>query len=113
LAGMFDPTAAGIGGRNVTGYLAPGSNPQADDNDLRATMERLRSHRNFKDNVREDTWKLHGQFLSRMPFIPLWQLDRHILVHKNLEMSIDGVKIDLSKSDPRAIFAGVEGWRLR
>jgi len=113
LSGYFDPTAAGIFGRNVTGYLAPGSNPQADDTSLRLTMDRIRSHRNFKDNVREDTWKLHQQFLNRMPFIPLWQLDRHILVHKGLELSIDGEKLEPSRLDPRAVFSGVEGWRLK
>jgi hypothetical protein len=45
-----------------------------------------------------------------MPFIPLWQLDTHIAVHKSLSL-VDGQgkPIDI---DPLLIFTGVETWSL-
>jgi hypothetical protein len=45
-----------------------------------------------------------------MPFIPLWQLDTHLAIHKSLSM-VDGRDrpIDI---DPLLIFANVEAWTL-
>ncbi len=48
-----------------------------------------------------------------MPFVPLWQLDRHMIVSRNLEMFLDGAKLNPDRLDPAVIFSGVEGWRLK
>jgi peptide/nickel transport system substrate-binding protein len=115
LGGMFDPAAAGIGQRNFLGYLAPGSNPKPDDNDLRILIEEIRAHRDFRARIREETWKLHTKFLNRMPFVPLWQLDRNVVVQRGLEMFLDdpSERIGAERIDPAAAFTGVELWRLK
>jgi peptide/nickel transport system substrate-binding protein len=114
LGGLLDRTAAGRGGRNILGYLAPGSNPQQADNDLRIAIDEIRAHRNFHD-AQQETWKVHAQFLRRMPFVPLWQLDRHMIVHKDLEMYMEtpGDKLSPDRIDPATVFPGVENWRLK
>ena len=115
LGSLLDRTAAGSGERNFLGYLAEGSNPQVDDLDLRNSLDNIRSHRNFRDVVREETWKVHAKFLNRMPFIPLWQLDRHMIVHNGLEMYLDNPaeKITPDRVDPATMFTGIEFWRLK
>ncbi|MCE9530442.1 MAG: hypothetical protein K8T89_04825 [Planctomycetes bacterium] len=115
LGGLLDRTAADRGGRNFLGYLAVGSNPQSDDINLRTSLDKIRAHRDFRDKVVDETGKLHTHFLARMPFIPLWQLDRHIIVHQGLEMYLDnsGQKLKPEHLDPATIFTGVEKWRLK
>ena len=115
LGSLLDRSAAKTGGRNYLGYLSEGTNPQPDDNDLRITLDEIRSCRNFRDKVREETWKVHAKFLNRMPFVPLWQLDRHFIVHKGVEMHLDnpGEKLSPERLDPSKVFTGIEGWKLR
>lgn len=113
LSPLFDPDADGIGGRNFTGYLSTGTKPQNEDLAFKNEFDAVRKSRDFRDKVREGTWKLHSRFLARMPFIPLWQLDRHVVVHNGLELNLDGKKFDPARLDPAVIFTGVEGWRLR
>ena len=50
-----------------------------------------------------------------MPFIPLWQLDRYMVVHKDLELYFDNPDVPVSADmlDPAVIFTGVEMWRLK
>ena len=115
LGGLLDRNAGGRGGRNFLGYLTDGSNAQLDDNDLRLTLEEIRSHRDFRDKYRELTWKVHQKFLGRMPFVPLWQIDRHMVVHQGLEMYWDepGIIVNPDRVDPANVFLGIEGWRLK
>ena len=115
LGGLFDRSAGGMDGRNFLGYLVDGSNPAADDNALRIALDEIRAHRDFRDRVRDETWKFHAKFLGRMPFVPLWQLDRHLIVHKSLEMFLDDPNRSVSPSstDPASVFTGVEFWRLK
>jgi ABC-type oligopeptide transport system substrate-binding subunit len=115
LGSLLDRAAAVQGGRNFLGYLADGTNPQTDDNDLRITLEEIRTHRNFRDKVREETWKAHGKFLARIPFVPLWQIDRHIIVHQGLEIVPGDSAERLADKliDASAIFTGVEAWKLK
>ena len=53
-----------------------------------------------------------------MPFIPLWQLDRHLAVHNDLRLH-DGtrdVSVEASTPvplDPLRLFSTVEHWRIR
>lgn len=115
LGGLFDRTAGGRGGRNFLGYLTEGSNAQLDDNDLRLTLDEIRSHRDFRDKYRELTWKVHKKFLDRMPFVPLWQIDRHMVIHSGLEIYWDdpGQKVQPDRVDSATVFTGVESWRLK
>ena len=113
LGGLLDRTADASNGRNFLGYLAPGTNPHPDDQAVRIAIDSIRAHRDFRDSVREETWKLHTRFLTRMPFIPLWQLDRHIAVHSSLELSLDGSPLLPERIDPATVFNGVESWKLK
>ncbi len=115
LGGLLDRTAGGRGGRNFLGYLADGSNAQLDDNDLRLTLDEIRAHRDFRDKYRELTWKAHQKFLDRMPFVPLWQIDRHMIVREGLEMYWDDPteKVRPDLVDPASVFLGIESWRLK
>ena len=112
---LLDPAAIDVGGRNYLGYLGKGTNPQTDDTDLRFTIEELRSSRDFEGHVRPETWKLHNKFLNRMPFIPLWQLDRFIVVQNSLEIFQDYQSKPVSAEliDPATVFTGVELWRFK
>jgi ABC-type transport system substrate-binding protein len=115
LGSLLDRSAAVQGGRNFLAYLAEGTNPQTDDNDLRIALDEIRTHRNFRDKVRAETWKAHGKFLDRMPFVPLWQIDRHIIAHQGLEMILSdtGEKLSDKLIDATNVFNGVESWRLK
>lgn len=115
LGGLLDRTAGGRGERNFLGYLTEGSNAQLDDNALRLTLDEIRSHRDFRDKYRELTWSVHKKFLERMPFVPLWQIDRHMVIHNGLEMYLDdpSQKVQPDRIDPNSVFTGVELWRLK
>lgn len=115
LGGLLDRSASGRGGRNFLGYLSDGTNAHLDDNDLRLTLDEIRSHRDFKDKYRELTWKVHQKFLDRMPFVPLWQIDRHMVIHHGLDIYWDDPndKVRPDRIDPSSVFTGIESWRLK
>ncbi|HKB03415.1 MAG TPA: hypothetical protein VKD90_14425, partial [Gemmataceae bacterium] len=71
--------------------------------------------RDFNKEVKEKTWDIHAQFNLRVPFIPLWQLDRYIVVHRDLELYLDHPESPVlaNQLDPAVVFTGVEMWRLR
>ena len=114
LGAFLDPHAAGLNGRNYTGYLAEGSRATDADRRLGQLLGEVRQHRDFA-RVRELTHEIHKKFNDQMPFIPLWQLDRHMLVHDALEVRFadrpNPVSPDLL--DPAVIFTQVENWRLK
>jgi ABC-type transport system substrate-binding protein len=115
LAGLLDPEAAGRDGRNFLGYMAPGTNPVGADHRLRAVVDEVRRHRDFKKEVRDKTWDIHHLVNQRVPFIPLWQLDRFMVVHKDLELFFDNPDVPVSPDalDPAVVFTGIEMWRLK
>jgi hypothetical protein len=65
--------------------------------------------------VRQKTWDIHALFNQRLPFIPLWQLDRYMVVHRDLEMSFDNPDspVTADQLDPATVFTGVEMWRVK
>lgn len=115
LAGLLDPEAAAREGRNYLGYLAPGTNPAEADRRLRRLIEETRVYRDFTKQVKEKTWDIHSLFNQRVPFIPLWQLDRYMVVHRDLEIYFDNpdAQIPPDRLDPATVFTGVESWRLK
>lgn len=98
LTGLFDPEATGRQERNFMGYL-PDANISRWLNETRAT-------RSF-NKVRDNSHLLHGAFNETMPFIPLWQLDFHLIVSQKLE--VHPLKEYLN---PLTIFDQAETWRL-
>ncbi len=115
LAGLLDADAAGRGGRNICGYLATGTNPSGNDRRLRLLIDEARQYRDFTKQVKEKMWDIHAQFNQRVPFIPLWQLDRFMVVHRDLELHFDtpDATDTPDRLDPSAVFTGVEMWRLK
>jgi peptide/nickel transport system substrate-binding protein len=115
LASLLDPEATGRNGRNFLGYMASGTNPSDADRRLRRIIEDVRAHRDFNKQVKEKTWDIHGQFNLRVPFVPLWQLDRYMVVHRDLELYLDHPESPVlaNQLDPAVVFTGVEMWRLR
>ena len=75
----------------------------------------IRAHRDFRSFVQEQTWKVHSKFLTRMPFVPLWQLDRNVVVHRGLEMFLDDPTevVAPSRINPASALMGIELWRLK
>lgn len=114
LAAYLDPAAAVREGRNVTGYLSNGSNPDADDRALGAELEAFREHRDFAGDLFPRALRVQAMFNDRMPFVPLWQLDRHVLVTNQLRVTVDdaGAVAPASLLDPNRLFQNAARWRL-
>jgi peptide/nickel transport system substrate-binding protein len=115
LSEWLDPSAAGRNGRNFLGYLAEGSNPTDADRRFKRLLDDVGQYRDFNNQVKEKMWDLHAMVNQRVPFIPLWQLDRVMLIHRDLEISVDrpDVTIPASRLDPAVLFTGVEMWRFK
>jgi peptide/nickel transport system substrate-binding protein len=73
------------------------------DGELTAKLQQATDHREFA-KVREYYHELHKMIVSRMPFIPLWQIDSHIAVRRDLKIP--------SPLDPLRVFANVQRWQL-
>jgi peptide/nickel transport system substrate-binding protein len=97
---LLDPNADYPGGRNFLGYK---------DGELPPLLINVMGYRE-PDKIKSLTHKIHEVFYQNMPFIPLWQLDTHVAVHKSLSL-IDGQGRPL-EIDPLLIFTGVETWTL-
>jgi dipeptide transport system substrate-binding protein len=91
---LFDPRATETGGLNYLGYR--------DDAPLEALFRRAMGHRDPRE-VRRLTHEIHLRVHDLMPFIPLWQLDSHIAVRRNLAVGT---------FDPLQVFADVDRWTL-
>src|SRR5262249_52493362 len=91
LAAFLDATAVGREGRNWLGYLDPATNPDAEDLRLGRLLAELRGYRDFSGALLPKVTGpqgVHALFNDCMPFIPLWQLDRHTLVHTGLKIFV-------------------------
>ena len=115
LAALLDPDAASRGGRNLCGYLAAGTNPVEADRRLRRLIDEARQSRDFSKTVTDKTWDIHRLFNQRVPFIPLWQLDRFMVAHKDLALHFTDPEVGapVERLDPAVVFTGVEMWRLK
>jgi ABC-type oligopeptide transport system substrate-binding subunit len=113
LGAMLDPSAAGRGGRNWFGFGVRETNPDADDQRLGQVLNELRSYRDPAQLAARaaDAGKL---FNDCLPFIPLWQLDRHMVVHNALKVYVDDTPEPVHPRvlNPTPLFQGVARWRL-
>jgi hypothetical protein len=62
------------------------------------------THRQFA-TVQDLAHQIHIRMNDQMPFIPLWQLDTHIAIHRSLQIP--------GNIDPLLIFNDVENWKLQ
>ena len=90
--------------------MTSGTNPTEADRRLRRLIDEAGKSRNFSKIVQQKTWDIHALFNQRMPFVPLWQLDRFMVVHKDLEDDSIRKKPPLgpSRLNPATVFTGVE-----
>lgn len=114
LAAFLDPTAVGRDGRNWLGYLDPATNPDADDLRLGRLLAELRGYRDFSGALAPRVKQAHDLFNDCMPFVPLWQLDRHTLVHTSLKLFVGDAAEPSNPRllDPTVLFHNVARWRL-
>ena len=114
LAATLDAGAAATGGRNFTEYLATGTNAQPEDRDLGSELTTLQDYRDFKGQIEPRARRIHQLFNDRVPFIPLWQLDRHMLVNTGLRVFVDDSlePSPMQNLNPTILFQNVGRWRL-
>jgi hypothetical protein len=112
---LLDPQASGRGGRNFLGYLTDNLTSLDGDRRLKQTLQEIRQYRDFNRQVKDKMWESHQLFLKQMPFVPLWQLDRHLLAANSLEIVFDDPRSPVSPTllDPSVLFTGIEGWRIK
>lgn len=113
LGAMLDPTAAGRGGRNWFSFLTPGTSPTADDQRLGQVLNELRLHRDPSKLVAKSL-EAGRLFNESLPFIPLWQLDRHMVIHKSLKVFVEDSTDPVNPRllNPTILFQGIARWRL-
>jgi ABC-type oligopeptide transport system substrate-binding subunit len=98
-AGLLDPKATGPGGRNALNYRPPET--------FEGLLVACQSHRDF-DKLRRAMHRLHAEFRTELPFIPLWHLDTHALLSDRLRTVPDPHLLD-----PLAPFVHIDRWELR
>ena len=113
LGEMLDPAAAGRGGRNWFSFRVRETNPHADDQRLGQLLTDLRSYRD-PAQLAPRAVEAGKLFNDCLPFIPLWQLDRHMVVHSGLKVFVDDTIEPVSPRllNPTTLFQGVERWKL-
>jgi peptide/nickel transport system substrate-binding protein len=104
---FFNAGAADRGGANVTGYLAPGTNAIEADRTLAGLLATFGSSRDFEGVWKPRAWEIHAKFAEVVPFVPLWQLDRHTILSKNVKLPFPANLLP-----PTTLFADVRNWKL-
>jgi ABC-type oligopeptide transport system substrate-binding subunit len=113
LGAALDPSAAIRGGRNWFSFLTAGTSPQDKEQELGQVLNVLRQHRD-PSKLTQLASQASRLFNESLPFIPLWQLDRHTVFHNNLKVVLDesNTPINPRVLDPTTLFQGVARWRL-
>jgi ABC-type oligopeptide transport system substrate-binding subunit len=106
LAQWFDSAAADRGGRNYLGYLAPNTNATEADRRFAAMLATFEDSRDFEGVWKPRALETQAKFAEALPFIPLWQLDRHIVVSRNLKLPYPAKLLN-----PTLLFADVRNWK--
>ncbi len=114
LGAMLDPAAAGRGGRNWFSFLSARARTRTPrTSGLGQMLNDLRFHRD-PGQLAPRAIEAGKLFNESMPFIPLWQLDRHMVVHNSLKVYVDDRPDPVSPRllNPTPLFQGVARWRL-
>jgi hypothetical protein len=115
LAAALDPQATGRGGRNWFGFLEQQTNPDQGDQDLGHALNRIRGYRDFGGELVPQAATITRLFNDSLPFIPLWQLDRHMVISNRVKLIVDESNdpIDASFLNQTTLFQGVARWQLK
>ena len=115
LSRFLDPAAAESGGRNVCGYLTPESLPTPADDELGRLLAEVRLHRDLDRQLLPKAHEIYRRFNATMPFIPLWRLDRHMVIATSVKVRLDGWSTEAPAQllDPSRLFSGIALWDVR
>lgn len=114
LAGMLDPSVAGRGGRNFLNYLVKSTNPTKADEAVGQMLAEVKVHSDWEGQLKPLSQELAVRFNEAVPFVPLWQLDRHIVSSVNLKMFFDAEATPSNPKliDPVKVFHNAGRWRM-
>jgi peptide/nickel transport system substrate-binding protein len=114
VAACLDPTAAGNGGRNCFAYRTKGTVPSRADDGLTEALADLKAHRDTEGEIKKASREVYERFVDAMPFIPLWQLDRHMVISGGVKVYFDGrpTPVPYEQLDPITLFSNVSRWKL-
>lgn len=114
VAATLDPTAAGNGGRNFLSYRTKGTTPSGADDGLTEALADLKAHRDSEGEIKKASREVAERFVEAMPFIPLWQLDRHTVFTGGVKVYFDGrtKEVPYEQLDPITLFSNVSRWKL-
>jgi ABC-type transport system substrate-binding protein len=96
---LLDAEAANGKGRNFMGYQV-----QQPDNQLMQLLRASQTSRDF-NTVQRQMFAIHDHIIKNAIFVPLWQLDRPIAVHRSLD--------NYNRFHPLYVFEGTENWTLK
>lgn len=113
LGSLLDPTANAPGGRNYLGYLSSEMTPSNADENLGRVLKVVREHREPAklDQLAHD---VHRKFNEAAPFVPLWQIDRHMVISTAVKLRLDGLPDEASARllNPTTLFNSVGLWKV-
>jgi len=114
LAQFLDPTAAGENGRNYSGYLDKATNPSNEDSKFGKMLTAAKQSRDTDGKLKPLSHDLFTRFNEVVPFVPLWQIDRHMVVTAKLKIHFPGRTEPVSPRQLNAgtFFDGVGAWKL-
>src|SRR5262249_52096485 len=114
LGSYLDPTATGPGGRNYLGYLAKNANATDADRRLGGLLAECRLYSDYEGKLMEQAHKAHKLFNETIPFVPLWQLDRHMVISTAVKVYLDGQVEEVSPRllNPTTLFSSIGKWRV-
>lgn len=114
LASLLDPDAAGPGGRNLFGFGLKQSAPAAADDALAQRLLDATRTRDFDGKLKPLALDIHKRFADSVPFVPLWQLDRHVAVSKKVKIVFDGSaeEVPAKRLDPTLLLQSIGRWRV-
>jgi len=92
---LFDPRGVASGRSNYLGYTG--------DSELAKLFSEVQCYRDCAE-VRSRTRSIHAHMQSKMPLVPLWQLDTLIATDTDLQTV---------SYDPLLVFTDVDQWTLR
>ncbi len=114
LSSFLDPTAAVPGGRNYTGFLSKEAATSDVTERLATLLTAVRQHRDYDGQLVKLSHEIHRQFAESVPFVPLWQLDRHTVISTSVKLYFDGQAspVDAKWLNPTTLFHSVGRWRV-
>jgi peptide/nickel transport system substrate-binding protein len=114
LGAALDVQATGRGGRNWFHFQSPATNPDADDLQLGQLLMGLRNYCDVSGVLAARAADAGKRFNDSLPFIPLWQLDRHTVIHNSLKVFVEDTTEPVNPRllNPTTLFQGVARWRL-